>query len=138
MLNDPQPDDPQDAEVASHYLRDREGFDRTARYWAQSFASAIPGSGETSGVGSGAGSGAGRGTGTGEQTTHRAGGAGGAGKEDLIEMYGFDRSFVRGFTDMGFSQDRVIEVLRRVGVKRQVDLDKFDGGADALIEAIMR
>lgn len=39
MLNDPQPNDPQDAEVASHYLRDRESFNKTAKYWTKMYAS---------------------------------------------------------------------------------------------------
>ena len=39
MLHDPQPNDPQDAEVASHYLRDRKSFEETARYWTKQYAS---------------------------------------------------------------------------------------------------
>jgi ubiquitin-conjugating enzyme (huntingtin interacting protein 2) len=32
------PDDPQDAQVAGHYLRDRQDFERTAREWTRKFA----------------------------------------------------------------------------------------------------
>ncbi|KAJ3153950.1 hypothetical protein HDU89_008817 [Geranomyces variabilis] len=35
LLCDPVPDNPQDAEVASHYMRDRKGFDQTARQWTE-------------------------------------------------------------------------------------------------------
>ena len=33
LLCSPEPKDPQDAEVAKHYLSDRPGFDSTAHYW---------------------------------------------------------------------------------------------------------
>nr|KAJ3417739.1 hypothetical protein HK105_000853 [Polyrhizophydium stewartii] len=38
LLCEPQPKDPQDAQVAKHYLSDRKGFDDTARYWTQTYA----------------------------------------------------------------------------------------------------
>ena len=38
LLCSPEPKDPQDAEVAKHYLSDRAGFDDTARYWTQVYA----------------------------------------------------------------------------------------------------
>lgn len=42
LLCSPEPSDPQDAEVAKHYLTSREGFDETARYWAEIYAGAPP------------------------------------------------------------------------------------------------
>jgi ubiquitin-conjugating enzyme (huntingtin interacting protein 2) len=39
LLCDPAPDDPQDAQVAGHYLRDRQGFEETAREWTRKYAS---------------------------------------------------------------------------------------------------
>ncbi|PVF92162.1 hypothetical protein CPB86DRAFT_791436, partial [Serendipita vermifera] len=42
LLCSPEPKDPQDAEVAKHYLTDREGFEDTARYWAEIYAGAPP------------------------------------------------------------------------------------------------
>jgi ubiquitin-conjugating enzyme (huntingtin interacting protein 2) len=38
LLCDPVPDDPQDAQVASHYLKDRKGFEQTAREWTMKYA----------------------------------------------------------------------------------------------------
>ncbi|KAI8914368.1 ubiquitin-conjugating enzyme/RWD-like protein [Gorgonomyces haynaldii] len=35
LLCDPVPNDPQDAQVASHYLKDRKGFEDTARQWTR-------------------------------------------------------------------------------------------------------
>lgn len=34
----PEPGDPQDAEVAKMYISNRDEFDRTARFWTESFA----------------------------------------------------------------------------------------------------
>jgi hypothetical protein len=42
LLSSPEPSDPQDAEVAKHYMTSREGFDETARYWAEIYAGAPP------------------------------------------------------------------------------------------------
>ncbi|KAJ3304459.1 hypothetical protein HDV03_002803 [Kappamyces sp. JEL0829] len=41
LLFDPVPDDPQDAQVAGHYLRDRQGFEDTAREWTVKYATGI-------------------------------------------------------------------------------------------------
>ncbi|BFZ52983.1 Ubiquitin-conjugating enzyme E2 1 [Savitreella phatthalungensis] len=102
MLNEPQPNDPQDAEVAAHYLKDRASFNQTAQYWTQQYAS----------------------------------GATGVERDDL-QLYGFDRSFVSNLTDMGFDQNRIVEVGRRLGVKSQRDADRLDGGLDAFINQVM-
>eukprot|EP00158_Paraphelidium_tribonemae_P002540 Partr_v1_DN25452_c1_g1_i5_m53494 putative ubiquitin-conjugating enzyme len=38
LLQCPEPDDPQDHEVAKQYICDRSAFNDTARYWASAFA----------------------------------------------------------------------------------------------------
>src|SRR5882762_6488219 len=38
LLCSPEPNDPQDAEVAKHYMTSRSGFEDTARYWTQVYA----------------------------------------------------------------------------------------------------
>lgn len=38
LLCDPQPNDPQDAVVANQYLNNIDLFKKTAKYWAQQFA----------------------------------------------------------------------------------------------------
>jgi len=38
LLSAPEPSDPQDAEVASQYMRDRKGWEATARFWTESYA----------------------------------------------------------------------------------------------------
>eukprot|EP00808_Paulinella_micropora_P012544 g65135.t1 len=38
LLSCPNPDDPQDAQVASQYKKDHKAFERTAKHWVESFA----------------------------------------------------------------------------------------------------
>merc|ERR1712110_755526 len=38
LLSAPEPDDPQDAEVAQQYKKNRDLFNQTARYWTETFA----------------------------------------------------------------------------------------------------
>ncbi|RUS18117.1 hypothetical protein BC937DRAFT_89132 [Endogone sp. FLAS-F59071] len=38
LLSTPEPRDPQDAQVAAHYLRDQADFAQTARYWTEVYA----------------------------------------------------------------------------------------------------
>jgi ubiquitin-conjugating enzyme (huntingtin interacting protein 2) len=38
LLCSPEPNDPQDAEVAKHYTTSKRSFDETARYWTQIYA----------------------------------------------------------------------------------------------------
>jgi ubiquitin-conjugating enzyme (huntingtin interacting protein 2) len=40
LLCSPEPNDPQDAEVAKHYMTSRSSFEETARYWAITYAGA--------------------------------------------------------------------------------------------------
>ena len=42
LLFDAVPNDPQDAEVAKHYISNRAGFDQTAREWTKKYASGQP------------------------------------------------------------------------------------------------
>lgn len=39
LLQSPEPNDPQDAEVAKHYLTNKKGFEETAAYWTKIYAS---------------------------------------------------------------------------------------------------
>ncbi|KAK9361974.1 P-loop containing nucleoside triphosphate hydrolase protein [Lipomyces starkeyi] len=92
LLTSPEPSNPQDAEVAKHYMADRRGFDNTARYWAKVYAGADGGTAATA-------------------TTP-------AKTPDVFELYGIDRDSVKAFESMGFDQQRVIEVMRRIGIKK--------------------
>lgn len=41
LLCSPEPNDPQDAEVAKHYTTSKRSFEETARYWTQIYATAV-------------------------------------------------------------------------------------------------
>ena len=103
LLCSPEPRDPQDAEVAKHFLSDRDGFDHTARYWTQIYAngseSARPPSPSPSAKHAGAGAGA------------------GAGAEDPAKVAGLKIEHVDGFTSMGFDRNKVIHVLKKLNYR---------------------
>jgi ubiquitin-conjugating enzyme (huntingtin interacting protein 2) len=40
LLCSPEPDDPQDAQVAQMYLKNKEEFNKTAKFWTESYANA--------------------------------------------------------------------------------------------------
>lgn len=84
LLNEPVPNDPQDAEVAKHYLSDRASFRATAKHWAQAYAQApvhkLPGGG-LEGVGR---------------------------KVTDAEMAGLSEASVTQFVDMGFERPKVV------------------------------
>lgn len=85
LLCEPIPSDPQDAQVAKHYLTDRNSFNDTAKHWAQAYAQA---------------------------PAHKQQNARGEVATDA-ELAGLAEEHVVSFTDMGFSRDKVISVLRR-------------------------
>ncbi len=82
LLCSPEPRDPQDAEVAKHYMTSKSSFEKTARYWTMIYAG-----------------------GPGED------GAGKPGKDaaqDEIAMAGLDRAHVAQFEALGFSKSKVV------------------------------
>ncbi|KAK6464629.1 ubiquitin-conjugating enzyme/RWD-like protein [Scheffersomyces coipomensis] len=85
LLQSPEPNNPQDAEVAKHYLANHKGFEETAAYWTKLYAS--------------------------------DGDKFGSGAKNDAALYGIDESIVAQFENMGFPRDKIIEVLRRLGVK---------------------
>lgn len=86
LLNEPVPNDPQDAEVAKHYLSDRASFNATAKHWAQAYAQA-PANKQ---IGK-----------SGKQVTD-------------AEMAGLSEASVQQFADMGFPRDKVVSDRMRV------------------------
>ncbi|KAK8865704.1 hypothetical protein IAR55_000849 [Kwoniella newhampshirensis] len=89
LLCDPVPNDPQDAEVAKHYLADRESFNATARHWAQAYAQA---------------------------PAHKSKAALGGHATDA-EMAGLTEDNVASFTDMGFPRPQVIAILKKLNYR---------------------
>ncbi|KAH7337276.1 ubiquitin-conjugating enzyme/RWD-like protein [Rhizoctonia solani] len=93
LLCSPEPNDPQDAEVAKHYLTSRSSFNDTARYWAEIYAGAPPrNSGESKVVQPGA-------------------------TRDEIAIAGLERAHVEQFCTLGFERSKVIDILRRLNYR---------------------
>lgn len=105
LLQSPEPNDPQDAEVAQHYLRDRESFNKTAALWTKLYASA-----------------------SGPNILQR--------DVDEAKLYGIDSNLVEEFESQGFDKVKIIEVLRRLGVK---SLDPTDNTTvNKIVEELLR
>ncbi|EIW52360.1 E2 ubiquitin-conjugating protein UBC1 [Trametes versicolor FP-101664 SS1] len=93
LLCSPEPRDPQDAEVAKHYMTSKSSFEDTARYWTSVYAGG-PGGGK-----------------------NVAGKVGKAAERDEIAMAGLDRAHVAQFEALGFERAKVIDVLRRLNYR---------------------
>jgi len=89
LLCSPEPRDPQDAEVAKHYMTSKSSFEDTARYWTMVYAG-----------------------GPGDKSTGVRRGA-----NDPVAMAGLDKAHVDRFQAMGFDQAKVIDVLRRLNYR---------------------
>ncbi|KAK9478578.1 ubiquitin-conjugating enzyme/RWD-like protein [Lipomyces japonicus] len=109
LLTSPEPTNPQDAEVARQYINDKEGFDNTARYWARVYAGA--------------------GTQLQEPSQPK--------ESDVFELYGIDRESVKAFENMGFEQDRVIQVMRRIGIKK-IGHGSSEGTENRILEELLK
>ncbi|KAK7435485.1 Ubiquitin-conjugating enzyme E2 1 [Stygiomarasmius scandens] len=92
LLCSPEPNDPQDAEVAKHYTTSKASFDETAAYWTQIYAG-----------------------GPGVKT--KSSGKGKAGTMDEIAMAGLEKAHVEQFEGLGFPRPKVIDVLKRMNYR---------------------
>ncbi|SMN19858.1 similar to Saccharomyces cerevisiae YDR177W UBC1 Ubiquitin-conjugating enzyme that mediates selective degradation of short-lived and abnormal proteins [Maudiozyma saulgeensis] len=109
LLQSPEPSDPQDAEVAQHYLKDRESFNKTAALWTQLYAGGNN-NGNNDGIN--------------------------ASNADEADLYGISQELVQEFESQGFQKDRIIEVLRRLGIK---SLDPNDNDSiNRVIEELLK
>ncbi|EPQ26265.1 uncharacterized protein PFL1_06200 [Pseudozyma flocculosa PF-1] len=98
LLCSPEPSDPQDAEVAKHYMSDKADFEKTARYWTEIYAngseSARP-----------------------PETTSAGPKAASAKQEDPALVAGLKLEHVAQFVNMGFERGQVIEVLKKLNYR---------------------
>ncbi|KAF8319743.1 hypothetical protein DL93DRAFT_2074729 [Clavulina sp. PMI_390] len=99
LLCSPEPSDPQDAEVAKHYMSSRESFEQTARYWAQIYAGAPKKEGAA------------------EAAAESAKDSANAPKRDEIAIAGLQPQHVEQFVTLGFPQAKVIDVLKRLNYR---------------------
>jgi ubiquitin-conjugating enzyme (huntingtin interacting protein 2) len=82
LLCSPEPNDPQDAEVAKHYTTSKNSFDETARYWTQIYAGG-PGQ---------------KGKSTGKSQPSR----------DEVAIAGLEKAHVDQFEALGFERGKVV------------------------------
>jgi len=94
LLCSPEPRDPQDAEVAKHYMTSKSSFEETARYWTQIYAGGPGKEGATNGKAKA------------PQVPR-----------DEVVMAGLDRAHVDQFEALGFERSKVIDVLRRLNYR---------------------
>jgi len=90
LLCSPEPNDPQDAEVAKHYMTSKSSFEDTATYWTQIYAGG-PGPKERKGKG-------------------RDG-------YDEVAIAGLEKAHVDRFESLGFNKSKIIDVLRRLNYR---------------------
>ena len=81
LLCSPEPSDPQDAEVAKHYMTSRSSFEETARYWTHIYAG-----------------------GPGKEGSKNAQG----GPRDEVAIAGLDKAHVDQFEALGFERSKVV------------------------------
>ncbi|GAV52878.1 hypothetical protein ZYGR_0AI01600 [Zygosaccharomyces rouxii] len=105
LLQSPEPNDPQDAEVAQHYLRDKESFSKTAALWTRLY-----------------------GTSNGSAPVEK--------EVDEARLYGIDPNLVKEFESQGFDKVKIVEVLRRLGIKT---LDPTDNATiNRIVEELLK
>ena len=98
LLCSPEPNDPQDAEVAKHYMTSRASFEETARYWAQIYAGAPAKPGTRAGK---------------EVAVPRVD------VRDEVAIAGLDRAHVEQFASLGFDRSKVVSTGRLRGLLRR-------------------
>ncbi|KAG2743793.1 hypothetical protein P692DRAFT_20809890 [Suillus brevipes Sb2] len=89
LLCSPEPNDPQDAEVAKHYTTSKRSFDETARYWTQIYAG---------------------GPLVKKMEVKEP-------QRDEIAIAGLEKAHVDQFETLGFERSKVIDVLRRLNYR---------------------
>ena len=83
LLCSPEPNDPQDAEVAKHYTTSKRSFEETARYWTQVYAGGSASRGKAP-----------------AKEPHR----------DEVAIAGLERAHVDQFECLGFERSKVVRI----------------------------
>jgi len=115
LLCSPEPNDPQDAEVAKHYATSRASFDETARYWSQIYAGAPVKAGAKA---------------VDPKVAVRS-----ATPRDEVAIAGLERAHVDQFEALGFERNKVIDVLRRLNY-RGANVNKIHD--DRVVEELLK
>lgn len=113
LLQSPEPNDPQDAQVAKHYLSDKKSFDETAALWTRTYA-----------------------TENGTNGSEDINGTSNEEQPDEADLYGIDQELVNQFIGQGFERHSVIEVLKRLNIK-SMNLEDNDT-ANKILEELLK
>ncbi|KAG8927585.1 hypothetical protein FRC03_010492 [Tulasnella sp. 419] len=89
LLCSPEPNDPQDAEVAKHFMTSRSSFNDTARYWTEIYANG----------------------------PSKSSAAQEPSEMDEVAIAGLEKAHVDQFESLGFERGKVIDVLRRLNYR---------------------
>ncbi|CAH7672507.1 ubiquitin-conjugating enzyme/RWD-like protein [Phakopsora pachyrhizi] len=143
LLCSPEPNDPQDAEVAKVYLSDKKTFERTATYWTEIYANKKPiQTNSTSSSKNNPGNETHL-TSTSSSTSETSSssfknseqGQMATDYEGLINLADLNPAYVRQFESMGFETEDIIRVMDQLDYRGQrVGLI----GEDAVIEALLQ
>ncbi|KAJ7776838.1 ubiquitin-conjugating enzyme/RWD-like protein [Mycena maculata] len=96
LLCSPEPNDPQDAEVAKHYTTSKHSFEETAIYWTKTYAMPPGAQGSEA-----------KGKSTAIKSDTR----------DEVAIAGLEKAHVDQFEALGFPRTKVIDVLRRLNYR---------------------
>ncbi|KAG0150476.1 hypothetical protein CROQUDRAFT_652408 [Cronartium quercuum f. sp. fusiforme G11] len=124
LLCSPEPNDPQDAEVAKVYLTDRIGFERTARLWTEIYAN---GKKPTTSSSS-------KPTTTPTSSSNHTTPVTPITTPDEISLAGLDPAYVNQFESMGFQRNKIIQVMKKLNYR---GLNVSLLGEEAVIEALL-
>jgi len=113
LLSDPQPKDPQDAEVASMLMNHPEKFQRKAREWAISHASAPANTNWTMNQSTAPS--------TSKTKVHRSKEE--EAREEALRYQGYNKNLIDRFGSMGFDTDRIVEAFMFFGIETHDGLD---------------
>ncbi|KAG6336257.1 hypothetical protein ID866_2834 [Astraeus odoratus] len=94
LLCSPEPNDPQDAEVAKHYMTSKRSFEETARYWTQVYA----GGPEP----------------TGKADIKES-------ERDEVAIAGLEKAHVDKFENLGFDRSKVVSAHLQIDVLRRMN-----------------
>jgi len=113
LLCSPEPNDPQDAEVAKHYITSKQSFTETARYWTHIYAGGPEVSGNVKG----------------SKLVRTDPG------QDEIAMAGLEKAHVDQFEGLGFPRNKVVEVLKRLNYRGE-NVAKIN--EDRIVEELLK
>ncbi|AOA64948.1 Ubiquitin-conjugating enzyme subunit [Komagataella phaffii CBS 7435] len=114
LLQSPEPSDPQDAQVASVFLKDKREFDRTAKEWTFKYAPNPDYKGNPDD---------GKSHSSNEASEQDENNRKKTKVEKVTHIDGIEIASIEMFENMGFSRPKILDVLKKLGLTRVEDND---------------